>query len=209
MTLLVPGTPVPVEGTVVVGVRWEAAPPPEPDDDDDRRSRWRRGRARRRKTRPHDVDLVAFVLGADDHVLDDNGFVFYNNPRTSDSSVVVGEDDLGGARLSWDDRGREGRETVLVELEAVDSRVAAVELVVSVHEARARGQSFSSLTGLAALIAAAGTIHELVLVPPLHLAAVASIARLERAGSGWLLRPTVWALDGDLGDAARARGVRV
>src|SRR3546814_6144739 len=43
-----------------------------------------------------DLDASAFVLGADDKVLSDAHFIFYNNKSTPDGAVVYGGDNRTG-----------------------------------------------------------------------------------------------------------------
>src|SRR3546814_10689228 len=43
-----------------------------------------------------DLDASAFVLGADDKVLSDAHFIFYNNKATPDGAVVYGGDNRTG-----------------------------------------------------------------------------------------------------------------
>src|SRR3546814_5794195 len=53
-----------------------------------------------------DLDASAFVLGADDKVLSDAHFIFYNNKATPDGAVVYGGDNRTGDGAG-DDRSEE------------------------------------------------------------------------------------------------------
>lgn len=88
--------------------------------------------AERTRQRGLDLDLAAFALGADDKVLADNGFVFFNNAETA----------AGAIRHTGGDSPAARRETLFIDTAALPAEVASVAIAVSVYAATA---SFSGL----------------------------------------------------------------
>lgn len=85
-----------------------------------------------------DLDVSVFMLGGNGKIPTEKYFVFYNNLKSPDGSV----ESLG------DDRTGEGGgddETILVELNTVDSSIQEIVFVVTIYEAEARRQNFGQV----------------------------------------------------------------
>jgi tellurium resistance protein TerD len=88
---------------------------------------------------PFDLDASAFMLGANKKLLQDEFFVFYNNPKSPDGAVESSGDDLTGGNSDGDD------ETLTVDLFKVDSRIQEIVFTVTIHEYDARRQNFGQV----------------------------------------------------------------
>jgi tellurium resistance protein TerD len=85
--------------------------------------------------RDFDLDASAFMLGQDGKVLDDSGFVFYNQPESSDGSV---------AHLSDDEEGE--NETIVVDLYKIPEAIVRVAITATIYKGAERRQNFGALS---------------------------------------------------------------
>ena len=83
----------------------------------------------------YDLDASALALGADQKVVSDAWFVFFNNLCAPDGSIEHLGDNLVGGRGGDD-------EQINVDLTAVPAEVASIVFAVSIYEAEGRRQSF-------------------------------------------------------------------
>ena len=86
-----------------------------------------------------DLDGSAFLLGAGDKVRSDADFVFYNQNKSSDGSVVHSGDNRTG-------EGEGDDETITVELDKVPADVEKIAVCVTIHVAEARRQNFGMVS---------------------------------------------------------------
>ncbi|WP_225101725.1 TerD family protein [Streptomyces sp. CoH27] len=86
----------------------------------------------------HDLDASALLCDASGKVLSDQHFVFYNNLRSPDGSVVHSGDNLTGGSHGDD-------EQIQVDLAAVPLQVERIAFPVSIYEAEQRGQNFGQV----------------------------------------------------------------
>jgi tellurium resistance protein TerD len=81
-----------------------------------------------------DLDASAFLLGADDKVVDpSNGMVFFNNL------------DFGGVKLTGDNRTGAGDgddEQIKIDLSKVDEKVQKIAVAITIYDGAARNQNF-------------------------------------------------------------------
>jgi tellurium resistance protein TerD len=82
-----------------------------------------------------DLDASAFMLKADGKVVNDNGFIFYNNKTSSCGSVVHAGDNRTG-------EGEGDDEVISVELAKVPAEIEKIAFSVTIHDAAARKQNF-------------------------------------------------------------------
>ena len=82
-----------------------------------------------------DLDGSAFLLGAGDKVRSDADFVFYNQNKSSDGSVVHSGDNRTG-------EGEGDDESVTIELDKVPADVEKIAVCVTIHDAEAKRQNF-------------------------------------------------------------------
>jgi tellurium resistance protein TerD len=86
-----------------------------------------------------DLDVSVFMVKEDGKVVNEGGFIFYNQQRDSAGSVA----------LSGDNRTGEGEgddEYVDVELAKVPAEIQKLVACVTIHEAESRGQNFGMVS---------------------------------------------------------------
>ncbi|MBP7606780.1 MAG: TerD family protein [Giesbergeria sp.] len=82
-----------------------------------------------------DLDGSVFLLGAGGKVRSDADFVFYNQNKSSDGSVVHSGDNRTG-------EGEGDDESVTIELDKVPADVEKIAVCVTIHDAEAKRQNF-------------------------------------------------------------------
>lgn len=87
-----------------------------------------------------DLDASAFMLAEDGKVRGDADFIFYNNLKSSDGSVMHTGDNRTG-------EGDGDDESLIIKLDLVPANVAKIVFVVTIHDATARRQSFGQVAG--------------------------------------------------------------
>ena len=85
-----------------------------------------------------DLDSSMFMLGADGKVTADSDFIFFNNLKSADGSVVHEGDNLTG-------EGDGDDEVINVDLSKVDAKFETLAITVTIHEAKERGQNFGQV----------------------------------------------------------------
>lgn len=88
-----------------------------------------------------DLDSSVFMLGANEKLISDQHFVFYNNLTSPDpdQSVKHMGDNLTGA-------GEGDDEAVIVDLRKIPPEVQKLVFVITIHEAEKRGQNFGQVS---------------------------------------------------------------
>ena len=86
-----------------------------------------------------DLDASALMIGSSGKVISDAHFIFFNNLKSPDSSVVHTGDNLTGA-------GDGDDESLLINLATVPAECDKIVFPVSIHEAAQRGQSFGQVS---------------------------------------------------------------
>ncbi len=102
-----------------------------------------------------DLDASAFLLGANGKVTSDTDFIFYNNPKSADGSVVHTGDNRTG-------EGEGDDEQLTVELAAVPAQVEKVSFCITIHDAAARAQNFGQVSNAFVRIVNEDTNEELI-----------------------------------------------
>jgi len=85
-----------------------------------------------------DLDSSMFMVGADGKVTADSDFIFFNNLKSADGSVVHEGDNLTG-------EGDGDDEVINVDLSKVDAKYQTLAITVTIHEAQSRGQNFGQV----------------------------------------------------------------
>lgn len=86
-----------------------------------------------------DLDGSAFLLKADGKVRGDNDFIFYNNLKSSDGSVLHTGDNQTGEGEGDDER-------LVIDLEKVPADIERISITVTIHDADARRQNFGMVS---------------------------------------------------------------
>jgi tellurium resistance protein TerD len=85
-----------------------------------------------------DLDASVFLIGANGKIPNDNNFVYYNNLKSPDGSVIHTGDNLTGA-------GDGDDEKVQIDLSTVSPDITEISFVVTIHHADTRRQNFGQI----------------------------------------------------------------
>lgn len=85
-----------------------------------------------------DLDASVFLVGANGKVISDNHFVYYNNLKSPDESVIHTGDNLTGD-------GDGDDEKIQVDLSKISADVNEICFVVTIHHADTRRQNFGQV----------------------------------------------------------------
>ncbi len=102
-----------------------------------------------------DLDAAAFLLGASGKVNKETDFIFYNNSRSSDGSVVHTGDNRTG-------EGEGDDEQIKVDLSAVAADIEKISFTITIHEGKNRGQNFGQVSNAYARVLNEATGEELI-----------------------------------------------
>ncbi|PHM28190.1 TerD family protein [Xenorhabdus budapestensis] len=87
-----------------------------------------------------DLDASAFLLAANGKVRSDTDFIFYNNLKSADGSIMHTGDNRTG-------EGDGDDESLKIKLDQIPADVDKVVFVVTIHDAQTRSQSFGQVSG--------------------------------------------------------------
>jgi tellurium resistance protein TerD len=150
-----------------------------------------------------DLDSSAFLLKADGKARNDSDFIFYNQLKSSDGSVVHAGDNKTGAGAGDD-------ETIAVDLSMVPAEIDKISFCVTIHEAEARKQNFG-MVGKAYIrcMNADGGVelarYDLSEDGSVETAMI--FGELYRAGAEWKFKARGEGFKGGLGPLARSFGI--
>ncbi len=135
----------------------------------------------------HDFDLDAsvFLLGANEKLISDNHFIFYNNLNSPDpdKSVQHTGDNLTGI-------GEGDDEVIKISLKKVPTEVQKIVVAVTIYEAQLRYQNFGQVQNAFVRIVNAETKQEAVrydLVEDYSIETALIMAELYRKDGEWRL----------------------
>jgi tellurium resistance protein TerD len=150
-----------------------------------------------------DLDGSAYLLKGDGKVRGDADFIFYNNLRSSDGSVVhAGDNTTGGG--DGDD------EKITIDLAAVPTEIDRISFAVTIHEAEQRRQNFGMVGQAYIRCLNADGNKELArydLSEDGSIETAMIFGELYRYGSEWKFRAIGQGFKGGLGPLARSFGV--
>ena len=152
-----------------------------------------------------DLDGAVFMLNSSGKVRSDADFVFYNNLKSTDGSVVHSGDNRTGA-------GEGDDETVTIDLGKVPADIDKIVLAVTIHDAEARKQNFGQVSkAFIRCVNAAGNgeIARYDLSEDGSTEAAMIFGEVYRAGSEWKFRAVGQGFKGGLGPLAKNYGVNV
>jgi tellurium resistance protein TerD len=152
-----------------------------------------------------DLDGVVFLLNASGKVRGDGDFIFYNNLRSSDGSVVHSGDNRTGA-------GEGDDESVSIDLSKVPADVERIALAVTIHEADARRQNFGQVAKAYVRCVNGANNSEIArydLSEDSSTEAAMIFGEVYRNGADWKFRAIGQGYQGGLGPLAKNYGVNV
>lgn len=85
-----------------------------------------------------DCDVSVFMLGENGKLPQDQFFVFYNNLKSPDGSVIHLGDSRGG-------EGEGDDESITIELDKIDSKIEFIYFTVTIHESETRRHHFGNV----------------------------------------------------------------
>ena len=91
---------------------------------------------------PFDLDVLVLALGADNRLVSDGWFVYYNHLATGCRSIVHNGDARDG------DSNKEDDETVTLNLWDMDERVKKVSFMINIYECQSHGHCFTQIPTL-------------------------------------------------------------
>ncbi|AFZ15481.1 stress protein [Crinalium epipsammum PCC 9333] len=132
-----------------------------------------------------DLDSSLFLLGANEKLLSDNHFIFYNNliSPDPDKSVQHMGDNLTGA-------GEGDDELIKINLKKVPNEIQKIVICVTIHEAQQRKQNFGQVQNAFVRLVNAQTQQESVrydLVEDYSVETALIMAELYRKDGEWRL----------------------
>ena len=132
-----------------------------------------------------DLDSSLFLLGANDKLLSDNHFIFYNNLISPDPNKSVQHmgDNLTGA-------GEGDDEVIKINLKKVPNEIQKIVICVTIHEAQQRKQNFGQVENAFVRLVNAQTKQESVrydLVEDYSVETALIMAELYRKDGEWRL----------------------
>ncbi|HEU5437609.1 MAG TPA: TerD family protein [Telluria sp.] len=152
-----------------------------------------------------DLDGAVFLLNASGKVRSDADFVFYNNLKSTDGSVVHSGDNLTGA-------GDGDDETVTIDLTKVPADIDKIAVGVTIHDAETRNQNFGQVSKAFIRCVNANGNSEIArydLSEDSSTEAAMIFGEVYRAGSDWKFRAIGQGFKGGLGPLAKNFGVNV
>jgi tellurium resistance protein TerD len=153
-----------------------------------------------------DLDASAFLLKVDNKVRGDQDFIFYNNLRSQDGSVVHTGDNRTGA-------GDGDDESLKIDLTRVPSDVQKIAFTVTIHDASVRQQSFGMVSNaFIRVVNDDGSNRELArydLSEESSTETAMIFGELYRYNNEWKFRAVGQGFQGGLGPLARNYGVNV
>lgn len=143
-----------------------------------------------------DLDASAFILGENKKLLSDQHFIFYNQLKSPNGSVEHTGDNLTG-------EGDGDDEQLIVDLSKIEGEVAEITVVVTIHDAVARGQNFGQVRNSFIRIVDASTNEEILkfeLDEDFSIETAVEFGRIYRRGGEWKFEAIGMGMKGGLQD---------
>ncbi|MFI8143920.1 TerD family protein [Acinetobacter sp. ABJ_C5_2] len=152
-----------------------------------------------------DLDAIAFLVNENGKVRADNDFIFFNNLKSSDGSVVHNGDNRTGEGAGDD-------ETLSVDLSKVPADVSKVIFAVTIYDGQARNQNFGQVANAYIRVtndAGGSEIARYDLSEDGSTETAMIFGELYKHGSEWKFRAIGQGFAGGLGPLAASYGVSV
>ncbi|MDR1740390.1 MAG: TerD family protein [Synergistaceae bacterium] len=152
-----------------------------------------------------DLDASLFMLGENGKVRSDLDFIFYNNLKSADGSVVHTGDNRTGA-------GEGDDEAIKIDLTKVPANVARMVVSVTIHEADARRQNFGMVRNAFIRVVNQADNREIARYDLSEDASVETamiFGEIYRSGPDWKFKAVGQGYKGGLGPLAASFGVNV
>lgn len=129
----------------------------------------------------YDLDASAFLLHEDGRAKSADDFVFYNNPKTANGSVVHTGDNRTG-------EGEGDDEQIIIDFSLIPQHIHRIGITVTIHDAVSRNQNFGHVSNSFVRVLDAETNREIArydLGEDFSLETAVVICELYRHGSDW------------------------
>ena len=150
-----------------------------------------------------DLDGSAFLLKADGKARSDADFIFYNNLKSTDGSVVHAGDNRSGS-------GDGDDEKITIDLSLVPADIDKVTFGVTIHEAESRKQNFGQVSKAYIRCLDANGDKEIArydLSEDGSTETAMIFGEIYRAGAEWKFKAVGQGFAGGLGPLARSFGI--
>lgn len=150
-----------------------------------------------------DLDGSAFLLKGDGKVRSDADFIFYNNLKSADGSIVHLGDNTTG-------QGDGDDEQLTIDLSTVPADVERVVVAVTIHDAEARRQNFGQVGKAYIRVLNADGNKEIArfdLSEDGSTETAMIFGEVYRAGAEWKFKAVGQGFAGGLGPLARSYGI--
>ncbi|MBB1126958.1 TerD family protein [Thiospirillum jenense] len=154
---------------------------------------------------PFDLDVSVFLVGANEKVLSDAHFIFYNQRTSPDGAVVYSGDNLTGTGAGDD-------ETVIINLPGVDAQIQRIVFAVTIHEAESRRQNFGMVRNAFMRILNQDSQTELArfdLSEDYSIETAMVFGEIYRSGTEWKFKAVGQGFTGGLTALAKDHGVNI
>lgn len=152
-----------------------------------------------------DLDAIAFLVNENGKVRADNDFIFFNNLKSSDGSVVHNGDNRTG-------EGHGDDETLSVDLSMVPADISKVIFAVTIYDGQTRNQNFGQVANAYIRVsnnAGGSEIARYDLSEDSSTETAMIFGELYKHGSEWKFRAIGQGFAGGLGPLAASYGVAV
>ncbi len=152
-----------------------------------------------------DLDAIAFLLGSNEKVRMDTDFIFFNNKKSADGSVVHTGDNLTG-------EGDGDDESLTVDLDKVPADVQKIVFSVTIYQAAERNQNFGQVSNAYIRVINNADSKEVArydLSEDSSTETAVIFGELYRNAAEWKFRAVGQGFQGGLGPLAASYGVNV
>lgn len=161
--------------------------------------------ARSTDGKPFDLDASAFLLAGTDKVRSDDDFCFYKQLNVANGAVIHQGDNLTG-------EGDGDDEQIMITLSKVPGDVNKIAVVVTIHDADVRKQSFGQVSGAFVRLVNNKTGNEITrfdLTEDMSTETAMILGEVYRNGADWKFRAVGQGYSGGLRTLALQYGVNV
>ena len=143
-----------------------------------------------------DLDASVFILGENKKILTDQHFIFYNNLKAPNESVVHTGDNLTGD-------GDGDDEQIIVDLSKIEDNASEICIVITIHDANDRNQNFGQVRNSFIRIVDASSNQELLkyeLEEDFSIETAVEFGRIYRRNGEWKFEAVGSGMRGGLDD---------
>ncbi|MBZ9686412.1 TerD domain-containing protein [Clostridium estertheticum] len=152
----------------------------------------------------YSIDSAAFLLQVNGKVIDDNDFIFYNNPKSSNGAIVH--------KANKEKTMLMGKEQITIDVSMVDKNIDKISFTITIHEADIKKQNFKEFTNVFVKVIDAETKEEYCtynICEDLKLETAIVACEIYRKGSNWKFAAIGSGFVGGLNDLCTKYGIDV